>query len=152
MEVLKELCDIGSRYQTNEPLLLIPTRYLIYEESKMENIMSGSFTIDEELLEPLSDEEIDESLEILMQDDQFEQDLINSFNTKMYTINDKSPNPMWSYCSVSMRMICLYPRTELTVLNEIEFNRSSKNSLIECLVGINLVKIPKNFIDEGDWH
>ena len=51
----------------------------------MENIMSGSVNT----IDMLSDEEIDESLEMLMSDEQFEQDLINSFNTQMYVINDK---------------------------------------------------------------
>ena len=55
--------------------------------------MSGSVNT----IDMLSDEEIDESLEMLMSDEQFEQDLINSFNTQMYVINDKAPNPMWSY-------------------------------------------------------
>jgi len=114
----------------------------------MENIMSGSVS-DSNML---TDEEIDESLEMLMSDDQFEQDLINSFNKQMYVINDKAPNPMWSFCSVSMKMICLHPKTELTVLDEIRFNRSKKSALIECLVGINLVKLPKEFINAGEWH
>ena len=56
----------------------------------MENILSGSGDV----FSMLSDEEIDESLEMLMGDEQFEQDLINSFNSKMYIINDKAPNTM----------------------------------------------------------
>jgi hypothetical protein len=114
----------------------------------MENIMSGSVSA----IDILSDEEIDESLEMLMSDEQFEQDLINSFNTQMYVINDKAPNPMWSYCSVSMKMIRLHPKTELTVLDELGFYNASKTGLIECLVGINLIKIPKEFINAGGWH
>ncbi len=114
----------------------------------MENIMSGSVSE----IDTLTDEEIDESLEMLMGDEQFEQDLINSFNTQMYVINDKAPNPIWSFCSVSMKMISLYPKTEVTVLDELDFYRASKSSLIECLVGINLVKLPKEFINAGEWH
>ena len=101
----------------------------------MENILSGSVIT----FDVLEDKDIDESLEMLMGDEQFEQDLINSFNSKMYTINSKAPNPMWSFCSVSMKMICLYPQTEVTVLDETGFDRSAKSSLIECLIGINLV-------------
>ena len=114
----------------------------------MENIMSGSnitFNI-------LEDEGIDESLEILMRDAQFEQDLINSFNSKMYIINNNAPNPMWTFCSVSMKMICIHPNTELTVLDEANFVNANKSSFIECLVGINLVKLPKEYINAGGWH
>lgn len=114
----------------------------------MENIMSGSIGV----IDTLTDEEIEEGLEMLMGDAQFEQDLINSFNTQMYVINDKAPNPMWSFCSVSMKMIALYPKTELTVLDEIGFYNAPKNGLIECLVGINLIKLPKSFINVGGWH
>ena len=114
----------------------------------MENIMSGSISV----IDPLTEEEIDESLEMLMGDEQFEQDLINSFNTHMYVISDKAPNPMWAFCSVSMKMISLYPKTEVTVLDELAYYHSSKSSLVECLVGINLVKLPKDLIDAGDWH
>lgn len=114
----------------------------------MENILSGSGDV----FSMLSDEEIDESLEMLMGDEQFEQDLINSFNSKMYIINDKAPNPMWVFCSVSMKMICLYPQTEVTVLDEVGYDYASKNKLIECLVGINLVKLPKELINAGEWH
>ncbi len=95
----------------------------------MENIMSGSIST----FEKLTDEDIDESLEMLMGDAQFEQDLINSFNTQMYVINEKAPNPMWSFCSVSMKMISLYPKTEVTVLDESLFYSASKSTLIECL-------------------
>ena len=114
----------------------------------MENIMSGSIG----KIDMLTDEEIDESLEMLMGDSQFEQDLINSFNTQMYIVNSKGPNPIWTFCSVSMKMISLYPKTEVTVLDELSFYRASKSSLIECLVGINLVKLPKEFINAGEWH
>jgi hypothetical protein len=114
----------------------------------MENIMSGSISP----VDMLTDDEIDESLEMLMGDEQFEQDLINSFNKQMYVINDKAPNPMWSFCSVSMKMILVHPKTELTVLDESGFYRAKKSSLIECLVGINLIKLPKEFINAGEWH
>lgn len=114
----------------------------------MENVVSGSVDIED----MLTDEEIDESLELLMGDDQFEQDLINSFNTKMYIINTKAPNPLWSFCAASMKMICLYPKMEIIVLDELGYHYASKTDLIECLVGINLVKLPKRFIDSGGWH
>ena len=114
----------------------------------MENIMSGSVSN----IDTLTEEEIDESLEMLMSDEQFEQDLINSFNTQMYVINDNAPNPIWSFCSVSMKMILLYPKSEVTVLDELGFKHASKSSLIECLVGINLVKLPKEYINSGGWH
>ena len=114
----------------------------------MENAISGSISA----IDMLTEEEIDESLEMLMGDEQFEQDLINSFNSQMYCINSKAPNPMWSFCSISMKMIRLHPKTELTVLDEVEFYRAKKSSLIECLVGINLVKLPKEFINSGEWH
>ena len=54
----------------------------------MENILSGSVAG----FDMLDDEDIDESLQMLMGDEQFEQDLINSFNSKMYVINSKAPN------------------------------------------------------------
>ena len=114
----------------------------------MENIVSGSMN----MIDPLTDEEIDESLEMLMGDEQFEQDLINSFNKQMYIVNDKAPSPMWSFCSVSMKMILIHPKTELTVLDELGFHYAAKTSLIECLVGINLIKIEKQFINAGEWH
>ena len=114
----------------------------------MENILSGSGDV----FSMPSEEEIDESLEMLMADAQFEQDLINSFNSKMYFINDKAPNPMWVFCSVSMKMICLHPQTEVTVLDEVGYDYASKSNLIECLVGINLVKVPKELINMGEWH
>tara|TARA_B100000214_G_C23618794_1_gene468521 strand:- start:141 stop:485 length:345 start_codon:yes stop_codon:yes gene_type:complete len=114
----------------------------------MENIMSGSIG----KIDMLTDEEIDESLEMLMGDSQFEQDLINSFNTQMYIVNSKGPNPIWTFCSVSMKMIPIYHKTEVTVLDELDYKQSLKANLIECLVGINLVKIPKEFINSGEWH
>ena len=114
----------------------------------MENILSGSFDV----FGIPNEEEIDESLEMLMSDEQFEQDLINSFNSKMYFINNRAPNPMWVFCSVTMKMICLHPQTEVTVLDEAGYDHASKSNLIECLVGINLVKLPKNLINSGEWH
>ena len=114
----------------------------------MENMMSGSIKV----IDTLTDEEIDESLEMLMSDGQFEQDLIDSFNSQMYVISDKAPNPIWSFCSVSMKMISLYPKSEVTVLDEVAFCQASNSSLIECLVGINLVKLPKELINPGEWH
>ena len=113
----------------------------------MENIMSGSVSV-----QVLTEEEIDEGLEILMQDDQFEQDLINSFNDQMYVVKDSAPNPIWTLCSVSMRMIKILPKSEIIPLDEWSFSYASDDHLIECLVGTSLIKLPKKYIQSGEWH
>jgi hypothetical protein len=113
----------------------------------MEMMMSGSVA-----MQTLSEEDIDESLELLMGDDQFEQDLINSFNDKMYVIKDIAPNPLWTLCSISMRMVKVLPRTEIVPLDEFGFSYVGDDSLIECLVGSSLIKIPKKYVQQGEWH
>jgi hypothetical protein len=113
----------------------------------MEKITSGSMNI--QLLE---DEEIDDSLDMLMQDAQFEQDLINSFNDQMYIIKDTAPNPIWTLCSITMRMVRILPQTEVMPIDESSFSYEKENSLIECLVGTNLIKIPKKYVQQGEWH
>jgi hypothetical protein len=113
----------------------------------MENIMSGSAPH-----QMLSEEEIDESLEMLMEDDQFEQDLINSFNDKMYIIKDTAPNPVWTLCSITMKMIRILPKTEVIPIDEWSFPHQQDDNLIECLVGTNLVKLPKKYVQRGEWH
>ena len=113
----------------------------------MENIMSGSVSV-----QIITEEEIEEGLEILMQDDQFEQDLINSFNNQMYVIKDNAPNPIWTLCSVTMRMIKVLPKSEVVPLDEWGFLYSSDENLIECLVGTSLIKLPKKYITSGEWH
>jgi hypothetical protein len=113
----------------------------------MEKIVSGS-------VEPhsLTEEEMDESLEILMQDEQFEQDLINSFNDQMYVIKSNAPNPIWTLCSITMRMVRVLPMTEVIPVDEWGFDYQKDDSLIECLVGTNLIKIPKKYVEQGEWH
>jgi hypothetical protein len=113
----------------------------------MDNILSGSIS-----LKDISEEEIEESLEILMKDIQFEQDLINSFNNKMYTIKSNAPNPIWTLCSITMRMVRILPQTEVIPVDEFSFSYEKDYTLIECLVGTNLIKIPKKFIHSGEWH
>jgi len=111
----------------------------------MNTIMSGSIDIQDE-------EEIDESLELLMQDYQFEQDLINSFNDQMYIISDAAPNPIWTLCSLTMRMVRILPTSEVIPVDTVSFNYTSDDNLIECLFGTNLVKIPKKYVEQGEWH
>ena len=113
----------------------------------MENILSGSLP-----LQMLSEEEIDESLEILMEDAQFEQDLINSFNDKMYVIKNNAPNPIWTLCSITMQMVRILPQTEVIPIDEFGYHYVSDENLIECLVGTNLIKIPKKYVHRGEWH
>jgi hypothetical protein len=112
----------------------------------MENIMSGSVSL------ASYEDEIDESLEMLMDDAQFEQDLINSFNEQMYVIKSDAPNPIWTLCSITMRMIRVLPHTEITPVDEWNFHYQKEESLIECLVGTNLIKIPKKYVQWGEWH
>ena len=112
----------------------------------MENIMSGSVAL------ATYEEEIDETLETLMEDAQFEQDLINSFNEQMYVIKCDAPNPIWTLCSITMRMIRILPRTEIIPVDEWNFQDQKDDSLIECLVGTNLIKIPKKYVQRGEWH
>ena len=113
----------------------------------MENIVSGSAS-----LEMISEEEIDESLEMLMGDEQFEQDLINSFNDKMYIIKDNAPNPIWTLCAITMQMVRVLPKTEVIPVDEFSFPYVGEDSLIECLAGTNLIKIPKKYVQRGEWH
>ena len=113
----------------------------------MEKIISGSLPADS-----LSEEEIEESLDILMQDDQFEQDLINSFNNQMYIIKETAPNPIWTLCSITMKMVRILPSTEITPIDEWSFPYQKDDNLIECLSGTNLVKIPKKYVQQGEWH
>ena len=113
----------------------------------MENILSGSAP-----LEMLNEEEIDESLEILMEDAQFEQDLINSFNNKMYVIKDNAPNPIWTLCSITMQMVRILPQTEVIPVDELNFHYVEEDSLVEFLAGTNLIKIPKKYVHSGEWH
>ncbi len=113
----------------------------------MENILSGSISV-----QVLTDEEVEEGLEILMQDEQFEQDLINSFNDQMYVVKGNAPNPIWTLCSVSMRMIKVLPKSEIVPLDEWSFTYASDDHLIECLVGTSLIKLPKKYIQSGEWH
>jgi hypothetical protein len=113
----------------------------------MEKIMSGSIE-----LQLTEEEKIEEDLELLMQDSQFEQDLINSFNDQMYIIKDSAPNPIWTLCSITMRMIRILPRTEVIPIDEFNFSYEKDNNLIECLVGTNLIKIPKKYVQQGEWH
>lgn len=113
----------------------------------MEKIISGSLPPD-----ALTDEEIEESLDILMQDDQFEQDLINSFNDQMYIIKETAPNPIWTLCSITMKMVRILPRTEIIPIDEWSFPYQKDENLIECLSGTNLVKIPKKYVQQGEWH
>ena len=113
----------------------------------MENIMSGSVSI-----EKLSDEDIEESLDMLMRDEQFEQDLINSFNDKMYFVKNTAPNPIWAFCSLTMKLIRVIPSTELLPVDSYSFEYEKDSQLIECLSGQNLIKIPKKYIETGEWH
>ncbi len=113
----------------------------------MEKIVSGSVE-----LHSLTEDELDESLEILMQDEQFEQDLINSFNDQMYIVKSNAPNPIWTLCSITMRMIRILPMTEVIPVDEWGFNYQKDDNLIECLVGTNLIKIPKKYVQQGEWH
>jgi hypothetical protein len=113
----------------------------------MEKITSGSLNPDS-----LSKEEIEESLDILMKDDQFEQDLINSFNDQMYIIKETAPNPIWTLCSITMKMVRILPRTEIIPIDEWSFPYQKDENLIECLSGTNLVKIPKKYVKQGEWH
>jgi hypothetical protein len=113
----------------------------------MEKIVSGSVD-----LQVMSDEKIEESLELLMQDNQFEQDLINSFNDQMYVIKSNAPNPIWTLCSITMRMVRVLPMTEVIPVDEWGFEWQKEDSLIECLVGTNLIKIPKKYVQQGEWH
>ena len=113
----------------------------------MEKIMSGSIE-----LQLTEEEKIEEDLELLMQDSQFEQDLINSFNDQMYIIKDSAPNPIWALCSITMRMIRILPRTEVIPIDEFNFSYEKDNNLIECLVGTNLIKLPKKYVQQGEWH
>jgi hypothetical protein len=113
----------------------------------MEKIVSGSVVI-----HAMSEKEIEEGLEILMQDDQFEQDLINSFNDQMYVIKSNAPNPIWTLCSITMRMVRILPMTEVIPVDEWGFEHEQDSSLIECLVGTNLIKIPKKYVQQGEWH
>ncbi len=113
----------------------------------MEKITSGSIDI-----KALSDEEIEDSLDILMQDDQFEQDLINSFNDQMYIIKGTAPNPIWTLCSITMKMVRILPKTEVIPIDEWSFSYQKDENLIECLSGTNLVKIPKKYVQQGEWH
>ena len=113
----------------------------------MEKIVSGSA-----ILHTLSEEEVDESLEILMQDEQSEQDLINSFNDQMYIVKSSAPNPIWTLCSITMRMVRILPMTEVIPVDEWNFSHQKDENLIECLVGTNLIKIPKKYVEQGEWH
>ncbi len=112
----------------------------------MENIVSGSIGYD------IHEEEIDDSLELLMQDEQFEQDLFNSFNDQMYVIKTNAPNPIWTLCSITMRMVRILPHTEVIPVDAYHFTYEKDEALIECLVGTNLVKIPKKYVESGEWH
>ena len=113
----------------------------------MEKVISGSID-----LQKLEDEDIDDSLDLLMQDIQFEQDLINSFNNQMYVIKESAPNPIWTLCSITMRMVRILPKTEVIPVDEFNFPYEKENNLIECLVGTNLIKIPKKYVMQGEWH
>ena len=113
----------------------------------MENIVSGSVS-----LQLIDEDEIDESLEMLMEDPLFEQDLINSFNDKMYIISKNAPNPIWTLCSITMQMVRLLPNSEVIPVDELSFHWVGDDNLIECLAGTNLIKIPKKYVQRGEWH
>jgi hypothetical protein len=113
----------------------------------MEKILSGSLGI-----ESMTIEDIEDGLELLMKDEQFEQDLINSFNDKMYFIKQNAPNPIWTLCSITMKMVRLLPSSEVIPIDEYSFPYEKDGNLIECLVGQNLIKIPKKYIASGEWH
>jgi hypothetical protein len=51
-----------------------------------------------------------------------------------------------------MRMIRVLPHTEITPVDEWNFHYQKEESLIECLVGTNLIKIPKKYVQWGEWH
>ena len=70
----------------------------------------------------------------------------------MYIIKDSAPNPIWTLCSITMRMIRILPRTEVIPIDEFNFSYEKDNNLIECLVGTNLIKIPKKYVQQGEWH
>jgi hypothetical protein len=113
----------------------------------MENVLSGSAEMSN-----LTLEDIEDGLDVLMQDEQFEQDLINSFNDQMFIIKKTAPNPIWTLCSITMKMIRIIPTAEVIPISASTFELITEDSLVECLTGQNLVKIPKKFIQSGEWH
>jgi hypothetical protein len=113
----------------------------------METALSGSVAFT-----TLTEEDIDESLEFLMSDSQFEQDLINSFNDKMYIIKASAPNPLWTLCSITMRMIRILPQTQVIPIDEFTFHHVGDSELVEFLAGANLIKIQKKYVQRGEWH
>jgi hypothetical protein len=42
--------------------------------------------------------------------------------------------------------------TEVIPVDEWGFDYQKDDSLIECLVGTNLIKIPKKYVEQGEWH
>lgn len=114
----------------------------------MDNYTSGSVP---SILEEC-DFDLDEDIAYLMKSKQFEQDLIDSFTISMYSTSSKLPKPYWAYCSITHRMIRVMPKSEVVVINEHSYLMADKDDRIECLVGQNLIQIPKIYIDIGEWN
>tara|TARA_A100001515_G_C4587068_1_gene214866 strand:+ start:929 stop:1279 length:351 start_codon:yes stop_codon:yes gene_type:complete len=116
----------------------------------MENHASGSVIMVTGSFDLPSDFDLD--IEMLLQNKQFEQDLIDNFTKKMYTIKNDAPKPLWSYCSVKMQLVRVWPQSEVFVLDEELFSSCDESDSIDCLIGQNLFKIPKKYIATGDWN
>jgi hypothetical protein len=124
---------------------------IVGENIIMENHSSGSLDILSEDID-YEEDEIDVDLEMLMQSRQFEEDLINSFTFNMYSVKSSAPSPLWVYCSITHNIIRIWPKTALVVIDENKFKLARLDESIECLIGQNLIQIPKKLIDMGDWH
>ena len=108
------------------------------------DVISGSFSC--------IDDFIDEDISMLMQSKQFEDDLINSFTINMYSINNNAPKPLWTYCAISHQIVKVWPNTEVVVLDEERVKILKKEDKIECLAGQNLIRLPKKYVDMGEWN
>ena len=118
----------------------------------MENHISGSLKLSSGSFDYDDEYDLDTELQHLMASEQFEDDLINSFTVNMYTVVNEAPRPLWVYCSITHRLVRIWPSTEVVVLNEQGFRMSKKDDNIDCLVGQNLIKIPKKYINSGEWN
>lgn len=93
-----------------------------------------------------------ECIEEIVNMPEYEEDITGSFTPWGFWVDKSIPKDYFTYASPSNQLVKVVSGTELLLFDSYSFDEFNKEDLIECVMGVSYVRIPKKYIQKLGWH